>query len=527
MRTKLVTVEEAAAMIRDEDLLAFTASGPTMSPTLIFKAVVDRFEKEGSPKNLTVYHASGISSVPGDPEGLINRWANTGIVGRLISGHIEMMRPYHQQILNNEIEAYNIPQGTLAINLDHAARRVPGFFTKIGLYTCVDPRVEGVGLNEISKNEYYTAQEVDGEDYLFVKTIFPTVCVLRGTTADVNGNVTGEKENVFMDTLTMAQAVKNNGGRVIVQVERLSDSHANPKQVLIPWQFIDAIYVDPNQVISTNSLVTDFAAGLTGDIYYPKPQLQAMVAAHQGTEEEITPGMNADRVVARRAALLLRKGDVVNLGIGIPTGIGAELSSMDHLTTDDVTMTVELGVLGGTPIHRRAFGMVVNSDVVYGHTSMFNFYEGGGLNITFVGALEFDQAGNTNVTRVGDKLAGLGGFTHVSQTPDRVVFCSKFMQGSGYHRDGDNWSPVDGKFCKLVEQVEHISYSSKMAKINNQEAWYITERAVFKRGEDGLELVEVSPYVDLEKDVLAHLPAGVKVGKDIKTIPPACFDFES
>ena len=518
---KLISVEAAAGMIRDGDMLAFNAMGWLGNPEIFYKALEKRYLNEGRPNGITLYCACGIGGRE-LPE-LANRLAHKGLVSCLIGGHLDSMRSFFPLINTGDMKAYNLSQGMLSHNLHEAARRSPGFYTSIGLHTLLDPRVEGPGLNKESDDELIRVENIDGKEQLFIKTIYPDVCVIRGTTADVNGNITFEKEALLLDPLTMAQAVKNNGGRVIVQVERISDSHANPQHVRIPCQFVDAIYLNPDQMQTASER---YNALYSGEYNTPWEQVSEYMKTLQKKGAELSvKRLEADRIIARRAALEIRSGDMINLGIGIPTSIGLELNDLGITTPYDFTFSVELGMVGGVPAGETAFGAVINADSIYDQNSQFEYYEGGGLDISFVGALEFDVNGNINVSRKGNKIFGLGGFNYVSQTPKRLVVCSKYMAGSGCRREHNEWILTDGKVPKLVEAVDHISFNGKQASLKGQEVLFVTERAVFVLEEDGLVITEIAPYVDLKKDVLDHLDFEVRVSEELKLMPAKCFDF--
>lgn len=519
--SKVISAQEAAGLIQDGDTVAINGMGWVGNPALFFKTLEQRFINTGYPKDITLFSSCGVGGRQSHE--LANRLAYEGMVGRVICGHYDSMRDFFPLIEKNKIEAYNLPQGIMSLNLHNAVRRSPGLLTKIGLKTSVDPRLEGGSLNEVSRQKYVEVVNFNGEEFLFFKTIYLNVCVIRGTTADINGNITFEKEALQNDALVTAQAVHNNGGKVIVQVERLSDSHANPQMVKIPTQLVDAIYLDPDQMQTGSEIYNSL---YSGEIYAPMKIIEEnMLKTIVNGEKMEVKRREADRIIARRAGLELRKGDVVNLGIGIPTSIGVELCDIGQLNLNDVTFSVELGMMGGVPAGEVAFGTVINADAIYNQAAQFEFYEGGGLNIAFVGALEIDRKGNVNVTKIGNKLFGLGGFNHVAETSKRVVVCSKFMKGSGYkHSDGDFYL-FDGDVCKLVDQVEHISFSSERALEKGQKVLYITERGVFALSQTGLMLMEISPYVDLEKDILSHLKFQLKISPELKMMDPICFKF--
>lgn len=519
--SKVVSAQAAAGLIKDGDTVAINGMGWHGNPGLFFNTLEQRFLDTGSPKGITLFSTCGIGGRKSHE--LANRLAHEGLVGELICGHYDSMRDFFPLIESNKIEAYNLPQGILSLNLHNAVRRSPGLLTKIGLKTSVDPRLEGGSLNEVSRKKYVEDVNFNGEELLFFKTIYLDACVIRGTTADINGNITFEKETLQNDALVTAQAVRNNGGKVIVQVERLSDSHANPQMVKIPGELVDAIYLDPDQKQTISEIYNSL---YSGEIYAPMKTIEENMLQTIADGDKMTvKRLAADRIIARRAGLELRKGDVVNLGIGIPTSIGLELCDIGQLNLNEVTFSVELGMLGGVPAGEAAFGAVINADAIYDQAAQFEFYEGGGLDIAFVGALEIDRKGNVNVVKIGDKLFGLGGFNHVTETPKRVVVCFKFMNGSGYEHSSGDFSLVDGNSCKLVEQVEHISFNGERALEKGQKVLYITERGVFELSQTGLMLKEIAPYVNLEKDILSHLKFKLAISPELKMMDPICFNL--
>jgi propionate CoA-transferase len=516
---KIISVVEAAELIRDDDILAFNAMGWLGNPVLFYKVLEDRFLRTEHPRGLTLYSSCGIGGRE-LPE-MANRLAHRGLVSRLLLGHYDTLRDFFPFINDDSIEAYNLSQGILSQNLREAARHSPGFFVSIGLHTCLDPRVEGPPMNKKSQDKLITVAEQGGKEYLFFHTVYPTVCVIRGTTADVNGNITFEKEALVLDPLSLAQAVKNNNGRVIVQVERLSDSHANPNMVKVPSLLVDAIYLDPEQKQTAGEVYNGL---YSGEYYAPKEQTNAyMQKLLKNAANLAVKRLAADRIIARRASLEMQKDDIVNLGIGIPTSIGLEVTDIGQLSFNDITLTVELGMMGGIPIGEASFGAVMNADAMYDQASQFEYYEGGGLDISFVGALEFDKSGNINVCQVGDKFFGLGGFNYVAETPKRLVACSKFMQGSGWDKTENGLALKNGTSCKVVKQVEHICFSGRVALERGQKVKYITERAVFELGPKGLILIEYAPGLDVARDILSPMGFPIEVSRDLKLMDQVCF----
>ena len=521
--SKVVTAEEAVSHIKDGAIISINGMLYVGQSELFYRALEKRYLETGYPKDLTIYGVCGLGQglVKGVPPDMANRLAHKGLVKKIIDSHYGSFFEFTDKINNNEIEAYIISQGSMVQILHSAARKMPRAVTKIGVKTFVDPRQGGGCLNDISKDELVELVTIDGEEYLSYKTIYPDVCVVRGTTADLNGNVTCEKEATLFDPLVNAQAVKNNGGIVIVQVERLSGSYADPRMVKIPGRLIDYIIVDPDQKQMNTG---KYNAYYTGEARAPKQAvLDSMKALIESPENKRPIG---DRIIARRAALEIEKGDIVNLGLGIPMNVGLELSLMDRISIDDFTFTVEIGTFGGVPAGHAFFGASVNTDMIFNQWEQFEFYEGGGIDITFVGTMQVSAAGDVNVTGVGKNIKGVGGFNWVTQMADRVTFCTKFLSGSGYNETEDGLVPYDKGVCKFVKDADYISLSSEVSKNNKQRVIYVTERCVFELTEDGLMLTEISPYVDLEKDILAHLNFKPKLSGSLKIMDDICFNIK-
>lgn len=520
---KIVPVEEAVSHIKDGDVLAVNGMMLVGACRPFYPALEQRFLETGSPKSLTLFSSCGIghtmSASPDIPPDMANRLAHPGLVKKIVTSHIQSFVRFIPAVIQNELEAYIIPQGTIAQMFHSAARRSAGTFTRIGLKTHADPRYQCGALNERSKDRLCEISVVEGKEYLFYKNIYPDVCLIRGSTADANGNITFEREAALYDPLATVQATRNNGGVVIVQVERLNGGYAPAQDVRIPGRLVDYIYVDPGQMQTTNEV---YNGVYSGEIRAPQDMLDAVLTADA---KEALGRPVGDRVIARRAALELRKGDIVNLGIGLASTIGLEAMGMNVVNLSDISFTIELGLFGGIPAGSSAFGATLNPEAIYDQASQFEFYEGGGLDIAFVGALEVDRKGNVNVIRHGDKIIGVGGFNYVTATPKTVVFCTKFMSKSGYDKTGDGkYVPFNGGAYKLVPEAENINFNGEVAAEEGQRVVYITERCVFELDRGELVLTEVSPHVDLQKDVLELLNFTPRVSENLKKMPDICFD---
>lgn len=516
---QLTTPTEAVTHIKDGAVLSFNGIGMIGLAEKFFPAVEERFLSEGHPAGMTLYSACGLGGFNHE----IHRLAHPGMVNCIMVGYIFPYAVYVPAIRANQIEGYNLPQGIISTNYREAAAGRPGFYSKIGLHTFADPRYEGCALNSISNRKLVEVHEIDGEEYLFYRTVCPDVCVLRGTTADPAGNITMEKEVNVADALSIAMAVHNNGGRVMVQVERLSDTPANPQAVIIPGALVTDIWLNPDQSQTNLPGVNPY---FTGEQRAPKEELDKMCL--QNLTRERRPGKPltpTERIIARRAALELKDSYMVNLGIGTPMLAASEAVQMG-IMTDRHHMSIETGVMGGVPVP-DAFGAVINADAIYPMASQFDLYEGGGLDATFVGALEIDSKGNVNVIRKGESLVGAGGFHHVTQASKKVVICSRFRVGSGYGWENGHVTVLDGRDNKFVSEVECIALNAPYFRSLGKRLIYITERAVFELDDDGLVLTEVAPGLHPYFNVLVWMPFPVKVHPRLKNMPAVCFDFSS
>ena len=513
---KLTTAEEAVSRIRDGSIVSFNGIGLIGMADGFFPAVEQRFLKEGHPRNLTLFSACGLGSEKKEMLHL----AHPGMFSCVMAGYMYPFAVFSPALKANKMEGYNIPQGIISRNYREAAAGRPGFFTKVGLHTFADPRYQGCALNEVSKRKLVEVRELDGEEYLYFHTIRPDVCILRGTTADPNGNITMEKECNIFDPLSHAMAVRNNGGLVMVQVERLNDIPADPHRVRIPGNLVDAIWVQETQA-QTN--LPGSNPYYSGELRAPQEMLDTMCQGNLSRER--IPGKPltvAERVVARRAALELKDCYTVNLGIGTPMLAASEAVQMG-IMTDLHHLSIETGVTGGVPVP-DAFGAVINADAIYDMASQFDLYEGGGLDATLVGALEIDGHGNVNVIKKDGLLIGAGGFHHVTYGPRKIVVCSRFRAGSGFSVKDGKVSLKDGHGDKFVRDVECIALNAAYYRSLGKEIIYVTERGVFTLDDDGLVLSEIAPGLHPLRHILDQLPFEAKIAPDLREMPAVCFE---
>lgn len=520
LANKLMTAEEAVAMIKDGATINVTGAGLVGSPGVIFKTIQKSFKETGHPCGLTVMSAGspGMRKEKYPEFDYFNYLTTPGILKRIIAGHFGTHNSLFPQIINNEIEAYNISQGVLSLMFNESIAGKKGYLTKVGLHTNQDPRYGGGKLNEKTTEYLVEVREENGEEYLFFKNIPVDVAVIKGSTADANGNITFEKEPADFDPLSMAMAAKNNGGKLIVYVSRVSKDVALPRTVRIPGFMVDAIVVDNSTVQFDPEM--EYSPYYSGEKRCGTKELNDLFAANEGK------GMHkrdfSHSVIARRAAMELTPGAVVNIGIGIPQMVGAEGEKIG-INSNDLILTTETGIVGGVQIP-SIFGVSVNVDAIYDQASQFRFYEGGGLDLGFLGALEIDKLGNCNASRKGAYFSGIGGFGFITYSAKKLIFCFTFERGSGLEFDGDTITVKSGKGPKLVDTVEQIDMNAGVEIKKGKEILYVTERCVFRATSEGLELIEIAPGLDVQKDILDALDFTPKISPELKNMPKICFD---
>lgn len=511
MGVKLISAGEAAEIIQDGQTIATSGFVGCTSPEALERALGGRYVNEQKPKNLTLIYAGG----QGDGKNRsVNHFAHEGMLKRVISGHYNKAPKIVQLINENKIEAYNLPLGTISqLFRDIAGKRV-GTITHVGLNTFVDPRIEGGKLNEKTKEDIVEVVNICGEEKLLYKSQKLDIAFLRGTTSDEKGNITFEKEIVTTEALSIAQAVKNNGGKVFVQVERVVKTGTlDPRQVKIPGIYVDYVVVSENKEDNEQLYGVDYDPALCNEIRIPDNK--------KGSSE-----LNIRKIVGRRAAMELTEGSVVNLGIGMPETIS--LVANEEGIGDYMTLTVEAGPIGGIPQGGNAFGASINADCILDQPYQFDFYDGGGLDLGFLGLAQVDKKGNVNVSRFGPKIAGCGGFINITQNAKKIYFCGSFTAGGlkVEAKDGQLKIMNEGKVKKLIKEVEQITYSGEYAIKTSQPAMFITERAVFELKKHGLELTEIAPGIDLQKDVLDLMDFKPAISDNLKLMDARIFSDE-
>lgn len=512
-KTKFISAKEAVDMIQDGSTLCAIGITLVSACETILKEIEQTFLTTGRPKDLTFVHPSSHSDRVGGKQHL----AHEGLVKRVIGGHWGLSPKWMDLIVGNRVEAFNLPQGQLA-NLFHSmALREPGKVSEIGLGTYIDPRQEGGKMNPRTKECGHDTVElttVDGKEYIRYKPIPIDTLLIRGTYADENGNISTEEEAMMLEVLPAVLATKRFNGKVICQVKQVVKANTlDPKRVTVPGVFVDAVVVCDNPQVDHRQTSSWF--------YDPTYSGQAWAP-----ESQVAPiPLTERKVIGRRASMLLEKGSILNVGTGIPNDVIGNVIAEEGIS-DDVMLTVETGIYGGIPSGGVDFGIAQNPQAIIPHDRQFEYYNGTGVDITFMGAGEMDKYGNVNATKMGDRAPGCGGFIDITTMAKTVVFCSTFTgRGLKVSFEGSKLNiDQEGKIKKMVDQVQQISYNGLLGVERGQKMFFITERAVFQMTAKGPMLIEIAPGVDLQKDILDQMEFTPLISDNLAVSPSFLFE---
>ena len=512
---RMITASEAAALIPDGAIVTVSSSSGLGCPDRVLRAIGERFASLGSPRGLTTLHPIAA----GDMYGIrgIDHLARPGLLARVIAGSYPSgpsslpMPDIWRLIVDNEIPAYNVPSGILFDMTRDAAARRPGVLTKVGLGTFVDPELQGCAMNAAAADQPIVRRtEFDGDTWLYFPAIVPDVAIIRGTSADSRGNISFEQEAAYLGALDQALAARNNGGLVIAQVrQRVDAGTLRPLAVHVPGVLVDCVVVEPEQWQTTQTV---FDPAICGQVVRPETDFPA-------------PDFGPEKVIARRTALELRDGMAVNIGFGIAANVPRIL--LEEGAHGSVTWILEQGAVGGVPLLGFAFGCAANAEAIIPSPYQFTYLQGGGFDASLLSFLQIDREGNVNVSRLAahpQVTAGAGGFVDITANAPRIVFAGYFTAGARLAiTDGALRIESEGRARKLVDRVEHVTFSGRRARARGQDVLFVTERCVLRLGEDGPEVIEIAPGIDLERDVLAQAGFPLGVADTLTLMPEQLF----
>jgi len=506
---EFMTAKEASKLIGDNSNILVCGNLSMLEPDTILKALEERFLSEGRPRNLTIVHPTNVGHGKGTG---LNRFAHKGMVRRFIGGSFPIW-PNHEisaMLRENKVEAYNLPMGTIFRLIRAIAEGKPVFITQVGLHTYIDPRVEGGRMNEVTKEDLGEVLNLNGEEWLLYKTFPIDIAIIRGTTADEKGNISLEQEVATLGILYMAMAAKNSGGKVIVQVKRKAvEGSLHPRMVKVPGALVDAIVVDEGQFQTS---LKEYNPALSGEM---KVSLGLSTLPLNEKIERM--------IIAKRAFQEIKEGQIVNLGYGIPAII-SQLALKNNFYKR-VNFTIEHGPFGGVPEGMEVFGASSNPDTIMDTLEVFDFYNGGGIDVAFLSFAQVDRKGNVNVSKFMNRNQGCGGFIDITYRTRKIIFCGTFTtKGLEIEcKDGKLNICQEGKVKKFVKNVEQITFNGKQAIKKRQEVIFITERGVFKFTKKGMELLEVAPGIDIKEDILANAEFDITISDKLKKMSRESF----
>lgn len=504
---KIISADEAALLIKDGAVVALSGSASTsLVADRVLSAMEERYLSAGQPKELTVFHPQGMGDK--DTQGM-SRFAHRGMCRRVIGGHWGMSPAMGKLAIEEGVEAYNMPQGVMAQMVRSMAAKGPGVITKIGLETYIDPRQSGGKMNQSAREDLIELMTIDGQEWLRYKPIPFDVAIIRGTTADQDGYISFEEEVHYDEAASMAAAAKNNGGIVIVQVKRMAKRDTlECAKVRVAGFLVDYVVVEPEQ---RQSLEYFYRPSYCGAVKEPV------------TMKWPTKGLDERKFIARRQAMELGPGMLVNIGVGVSNGVPLILA--EEGVWDQITLSLEQGQSGGIPVMGLDAGTMMNPRVIVEHPVQHDMYHGGILDATCLSAAETDFNGNVNVSKLGRSITGCGGFIDISQETKKIVFGGTLCAKSRVRFEkGRVIVEEQGTIRKFVNQVQQITFSGARAAAMGKDVVFITERCVFRLEKEGLTLVEIAPGIDLQRDILDNMDYRPLISKDLKEMPKALFN---
>ncbi len=510
LKANFISAKEAASMIEDGSTLCTIAMTLVSASESILKQIENRFESEGSPKNITLLHSCGQS----DRNRGIQHLAHKGLVKRIIGSHWGLQPKWMEMIANSQVEAYCLPQGQIAQLYRSMACGLPGKMSKVGLETFIDPRYEGGKMNAITKplEDIVSIMKVKDEEYMFYHEIPIDTCIIRGTTCDEMGNLTTSEEAMKLEVLPAVLATKRYGGKVIAQVKNVAATGTlDPKEVTVPGVFIDAVVVCDNpQEDHRQTSSWFYDPSYCGKLRVPIENVEPVP-------------FNERKLIARRGVMEVKRKDVINLGTGIPNDMVGRVCNEEGIA-DDIMITVESGIYGGVQAGGIDFGIGQNLLAMITHHEQMDYYNGAGVDVTFMGMGELDKEGNVNSTKMGTRCTGAGGFIDITQNAKKVVFCGTFSAKAKYAFEEDKIIiEQEGSIPKMVDKVAQISFNGKLAREKGQNVIIVTERCVFELVKEGVMLIEIAPGIDLQTQVLDQMEFEPIISPDLKVMDKALF----
>lgn len=507
---RFVSGKEVITKVHSGDTVCIGGNLNLLEPETVLYEFEKSFLHSGKPNGLTLLFPVFLGSMEGRG---IDYFAHAGFVKRLIGGSYASMLPnrkMNELIFANQIEAYNIPMGQFYKLLEATGAGQPGLFTRVGLHTHVDPRWRGGKLNEITKEDIVQVKELDGKEWLYYKALKINVSIIRGTSVDEKGNISLENEPTTQGIFSIALAAKASGGIVIAQVRRkINSGSVHPRLVMVPGRLVDYVVVDERD----EAIVSQYPQSVLGGVRQP-------------VELKKSLPLDQKKIILRRMLMEIHKGDLVNLGFGIPANLPSVV--VEEGVLNDVNFSIEHGPVGGVPGWTGVFGVAMNPDSLLESINVFDMYTAGMLNVACLGLGEVNSNGDVNNHKFGKIIAGSGGFNEIIYKTPRILFGGTFTSGGleTIVDDGKLTILKEGKHKKFVPKIEGITLNADEIRKHHQQVTFITERAVFHLGQNGIVLDEYAPGMDMKKDILGKIDFHIEVSSDVRLMDPRIFRLE-
>ncbi len=512
MMNKVTESVSVFSQIKDNCVIAISGFNLATTPEYLILELYRHYNEFGHPKNMFIVS----DALPAVPNRALDSIAETLYKDENQEFLRGMLMPFlgfspwlQRLVIDDRIEFYGWPIGITAYWFREMASGRPGLITKIGIGTFLDPRKEGGALNEMASRKMsckINIINIENQDYLLYQAPKPDYALIRATTADESGNLSMEDEGIRGTVLAIAQATKArpNQGTVFAQTRWLTKmSTINPRDVDIPGPLVDHIIISP-QKYHWQSGTIEYDPRIS---YRTIPPITEKLVAETITK----PIAQYERIIARRILIELIKlfkvkGSpvLVNLGIGIPalvSSVAAEENLADFIVT-----VIESGPWGGIALSGTNFGQAISPFALSTIPDMFSNFEGGIIDVASLGFLQVDKYGNVNPSILSDRIYGPGGFPVIAGGSPKNYFAGAFTAGPKVIDIVNNrLSIVHDGSPKFVDNVYKIIFSGDEAMKYEKEILYVTERAVFRLTEKGLTLEEVSPGVDIDRDILSKM----------------------
>lgn len=519
---KFVSSKDVIKVIKNNSTIAVSGFAGVSVPEELLVKLEERFLSEKEPRNLTFMFAAAQGD--GKSRGL-NHIAYQTLIKRVIGGHFNLAPKLAKLMIEDKIQGYNFPQGIMCDIFRNTAKGESETISKIGLNTFVDPRVEGGKVNKSSKEDLVELININGQNKLLYHNTNIDIAFIKASYSDSEGNISMENEATYSEAFIIAQACKNSNGIVIVQVDNILE-FIECSKVKIPSIYVDYVVCTNDKEHSGQILGEKFNKLLCTNCNYDNSSdnLKKYIERKKSfnrIEYELTP----KKIIGRRATFEIKDKSIVNIGIGTPEEVSN--AAIEYNLFDKMTLTVEPGAIGGIPQSKELFGSSIYPQCIIDQGSQFDFYDGGGIDIAFLGMAEVDKYGNVNVSKFGKRLAGCGGFINISQNARKVVFCGTFTVKNLIIEVVHGKVSIihEGEKKKFINAVNQITFSYKNAMKNNIDIIYITERCVFKLKEDGLHLIEIAPGIDIDNHILRFMEFIPKIDDDLKVMDERIFEI--